>query len=69
MADKTEIVIFDNGPLKVAGDFTLKDSKGAAFDLTGRDAVALCRCGESANKPFCDGSHKAKGFESVIEAK
>lgn len=69
MADKTEIVIFDNGPLKVGGEFDLKDSKGGVFDLTGRDAVALCRCGHSGNKPFCDGSHKTHGFESVVEAR
>jgi CDGSH-type Zn-finger protein len=68
MADKTQIVFFDNGPAKVSGDFVLKDGKGAELDLSGRDSVALCRCGLSANKPFCDGSHKDK-FESVIEAK
>jgi CDGSH-type Zn-finger protein len=69
MSDKTEIQVFDNGPLKVRGDLVLKDAKGGQFDLTGRDSVALCRCGHSQNKPFCDGSHKAQGFESVVEAR
>jgi CDGSH-type Zn-finger protein len=69
MVDQTEAQVFDNGPIKVSGDFVLKDGKGQAFDLSGRDAVALCRCGHSGNKPFCDGSHKVQGFESVVEGK
>ncbi len=69
MADRTEAHIFDNGPIKVSGNFVLKDGKGQEFDLTGRDAVALCRCGHSQNKPFCDGQHKANDFESVTEAR
>ncbi len=68
MADKTEITVFDNGPLKVSGPFTLKDGQGRPFDLAGRESVALCRCGRSQNKPFCDGSHKGE-FQSVVEAR
>ena len=39
------------------------------FDLAGRTAIGLCRCGQSANKPFCDGSHAKCGFASMIEAR
>jgi CDGSH-type Zn-finger protein len=69
MSDQTEAVVFDHGPIKVRGNFVLKDGKGQEFDLSGRDAVALCRCGHSANKPFCDGSHKRAGFDSELNAK
>jgi len=54
-----------HGPLVVEGTFRLVDSRGAEFELpTNKPAVALCRCGQSANKPFCDGSHKTSGFTS-----
>ena len=69
MSDPTEAVIFDDGPIKVRGSFVLKDGKGQEFDLSGRDAVALCRCGHSGNKPFCDGSHKTADFQSEINAR
>lgn len=51
-----------NGPLLVSGPFTLVDHEGNSYDLAGKETVALCRCGESKNKPFCDGSHKACEF-------
>lgn len=64
MADVT-IRMRPNGPLVVEGPFQLVDSRGAAFPLaTEKPAFALCRCGHSGNKPFCDGSHKTSGFES-----
>jgi CDGSH-type Zn-finger protein len=68
MADSTEIMAFDNGPLRVSGTFVLKDGQGKEFDLSGRPAVSLCRCGHSAKKPFCDGSHKTAGFDSSVKA-
>jgi CDGSH-type Zn-finger protein len=61
MAD-TEITVSNNGPLRIKGSFTIKDSEGNTYDLAGRDALSLCRCGNSENKPFCDGSHKRVGF-------
>ncbi len=64
----TKVVAIDHGPLRVSGSFTLQDPQGQEFDLTGRPAVSLCRCGASANKPFCDGSHKSVGFESSVKA-
>ena len=69
MGESTDIVAIDNGPLRVSGSFALKDAEGQEFDLTGRPAISLCRCGASANKPFCDGSHKTAGFESSVKAK
>jgi CDGSH-type Zn-finger protein len=68
IVEKTEIVVFNDGPLKVRGDIVLKDAAGQTFDLTGRGTVALCRCGQSAKKPFCDGSHNACGFASTVTA-
>lgn len=52
------IVVRENGPLKVTGPITLLDAEGREFQLPPGSAVALCRCGNSANKPFCDASHK-----------
>ncbi|MDP1829332.1 MAG: CDGSH iron-sulfur domain-containing protein [Archangium sp.] len=49
------------GPLVVEGDFELRDADGAPLALPG-PKVALCRCGASARKPFCDGSHNRVGF-------
>lgn len=58
-----------NGPLVVEGPFTLADSDGNSFPLNPeKPAIALCRCGHSANRPFCDGTHKTKGFESDEKA-
>ena len=59
----TKITVNNNGPLRVEGDFQICDPLGNAFGLAGRTTVSLCRCGHSANKPFCDGSHKAAGFQ------
>jgi CDGSH-type Zn-finger protein len=56
------IEVRDNGPLKVTGPLELLDAQGRAFALPPGSAVALCRCGHSANKPFCDASHRRIGF-------
>jgi len=69
MADHTDIVVFPNGPLRISGNFVIKDGNGKDFDLSGRTAISLCRCGHSQNKPFCDGSHARNGFQSVVEAR
>ena len=65
----TKITARDNGPIFVEGDFAIVDGTGKPFGLGGRTAVSLCRCGHSENKPFCDGSHKRAGFQSVTEAR
>ena len=54
----TKITINPNGSVRVEGDFEIVDNTGTAYGLAGRTTVSLCRCGQSANKPFCDGSHK-----------
>ncbi|MGY1635955.1 CDGSH iron-sulfur domain-containing protein [Geodermatophilus sp. SYSU D00742] len=55
------ITPYRDGPLIVRGDFRLVDQDGVDID-PGRDTVALCRCGRSGIKPFCDGTHKRAGF-------
>ena len=68
MARETDITVRVNGPLRVSGDFVVRDGNGQEFDLSGRTTISLCRCGHSENKPFCDGSHKRIGFDSMVEA-
>lgn len=62
----TDVVIKtrEHGPLLVTGPITLIDHLGNPFDISGKPNVALCRCGGSNSKPFCDGSHKACGFQA-----
>ncbi len=57
------ITPYRDGPLIVRGDFRLLDQDGNEID-PGRDTIALCRCGKSGIKPFCDGSHKRAGFSA-----
>jgi CDGSH-type Zn-finger protein len=55
------ITVRTNGPLRIDdpnGVVEMVDAEGNKFDLTGKTAFSLCRCGASANKPFCDGTHK-----------
>ena len=65
----TRIIVRPNGSYRVEGDFELVDGQGKPFGLAGRTSIALCRCGHSKTKPFCDGTHKTTGFESVVEAR
>ena len=62
-APAATITPYRDGPLIVRGDFRLVDQDGAEID-PGRRTVALCRCGKSGIKPFCDGSHKRAGFSA-----
>jgi CDGSH-type Zn-finger protein len=64
----TKITINNNGSMRVEGDFELCDQEGIVVPMPGIARVSLCRCGHSANKPFCDGSHKAAGFSSLLSA-
>ena len=59
---KSKLTVTKNGFIKIDGDFEIVDQEGNVYDLQGRTALGLCRCGLSANKPFCDGSHR-NGFE------
>lgn len=54
------IAVTDDGPLWVTGSIPIADTDGRSIET--RNRVTLCRCGASANKPLCDGSHKAVGF-------
>lgn len=63
-----EIKVRDDGPYKVTGPVRLIDPDGKAFELPGGETIALCRCGQSATKPFCDASHKDAKFASVVRA-
>ena len=54
----TKITVNSNGSLRVEGEFEIVDMEGKPYGLGGRTLVSLCRCGQSKNKPFCDGSHK-----------
>jgi CDGSH-type Zn-finger protein len=54
-----------NGPFVVEGPVTLVDQNGTPFSVHGdKPGLALCRCGHSARKPFCDGSHKHCNFSA-----
>lgn len=65
----TKIIVNNDGSIKIVGDFEILDPQGVAFGLGGRNAISLCRCGASANKPFCDGSHKRIGFQDKVVAR
>ncbi len=57
----TRITSYPDGPLVVRGDFVIEDLDGGPVETVGGGrTVALCRCGRSATKPLCDGSHKIK---------
>jgi CDGSH iron-sulfur domain-containing protein 3 len=60
------IKVRDSGPYRLSGTFVLTDADGNAYPVEG--VVALCRCGESETKPFCDGTHKTNGFVAVERA-
>ena len=70
MADPIVIRLREHGPLVVQGPLKIIDHLGTEFVLpVGKDVVALCRCGQSKNRPFCDGSHKTCGFQASDVAK
>jgi release factor glutamine methyltransferase len=58
------IVAYRDGPYVVSGSFAMRDQEGNAIDVQ-RRTVALCRCGRSKLRPFCDGTHKAVGFRAI----
>jgi CDGSH-type Zn-finger protein len=64
MPEETTISERPNGPLFVHGRVRIRRQDGSVRDDT---RVALCRCGQSANKPFCDGTHRRIGFRTVPE--
>ena len=60
-----KITIRDNGPYLIEGDFQLVDATGNEIPARKK---ALCRCGGSTTKPFCDGTHSKIGFQGAMEA-
>ncbi len=59
----------EHGPLVIQGAIKLVDHLGQEFPLpTDKPLIALCRCGGSARKPFCDGSHRQNGFSACERA-
>ena len=66
-----KITVRANGPYRVEapeGGVELVDANGNPYDLTGKPAFSLCRCGGSTTKPFCDGTHSKIGFQGATEA-
>ncbi len=54
-----------NGPFLIEGPVTILDAQGNAFTPNpNKPKIALCRCGQSKNRPFCDGTHNGCGFIS-----
>jgi CDGSH-type Zn-finger protein len=66
MADGPTIQVRNNGPYLVRG-VRVVDQDGN--EIPAPESFALCRCGQSSNKPFCDGTHKACGFMHTVEVK
>jgi CDGSH-type Zn-finger protein len=68
LSERAKITPYRNGPYLVRGPFVLADQDGNEIEV-GRQVVALCRCGHSRIRPFCDGTHKTVGFqaESTVE--
>ena len=62
-ADGTTIEVVKNGPYRVSGACRVRDSRGE--DVPARERFALCRCGNSSSKPFCDGTHARIGFDGT----
>jgi CDGSH-type Zn-finger protein len=59
----TTITPYRNGPYLIRGPFAIVDQEGKEIAVE-RRVVALCRCGRSQIRPFCDGTHKAIGFQA-----
>jgi CDGSH-type Zn-finger protein len=70
MSEPITIRCRENGPLVVLGPVRVVDHLGNEFAVPpGKEFVALCRCGRSHTKPFCDGSHRGCGFQAAETAK
>lgn len=65
---QTRIQITKDGPLLVHGDVLVEDETGRPVAGPKAGVIALCRCGGSVTKPFCDGTHSKIGFRGAAEA-
>jgi CDGSH-type Zn-finger protein len=61
------ITTLENGPYLVKGPVIVRDADRTEFRIE-RETIALCRCGGSTNKPFCDGTHSKIGFAAAERA-
>jgi CDGSH-type Zn-finger protein len=67
MADVT-VTIRPNGPYLVTGPINLIDDKGNPMTIPeGKTTIALCRCGLSSTKPYCDGTHGKEAFDGTLQ--
>jgi CDGSH iron-sulfur domain-containing protein 3 len=65
--ERAKISTYNDGPYLVTGPVVLTDAEGNEFPAE-KETVALCRCGASTRKPFCDGTHSKIGFRSAERA-
>lgn len=68
MQEGVVITAYENGPYVVTGPVRVLDADGTPYEAEGRVSIALCRCGGSASKPFCDGTHSRIGFQAAERA-
>ena len=61
-----KITIRDNGPYVIEMPAEIVDTEGKSWSDDGKRKIFLCRCGQSENKPYCDGTHRSINFESNI---
>ena len=62
-------IVRNNGSYRLEGEgITVCDQEAHVYGLAGRTVVSLCRYGQSASKPFCDGTHSTAGFQSEYQA-
>jgi CDGSH-type Zn-finger protein len=64
-----KIEVRENGPNRVSGPIDIVDADGGNYSIPEGRWVSLCRCGHSAEKPFCDGGHRDAGFQADSKAR
>ncbi|MDQ3645230.1 MAG: CDGSH iron-sulfur domain-containing protein [Actinomycetota bacterium] len=66
---EVQVKVRENGPYLVTGPVTVVDADGNSYERGEEgESIALCRCGGSTTKPFCDGTHSRTGFEAAERA-
>jgi CDGSH iron-sulfur domain-containing protein 3 len=67
VTENVTIEVRENGPYKITGPVTMVDHTGKPIAIEeGRTSIFLCRCGQSSDKPFCDGTHKRAGWCATL---
>lgn len=64
--ERVRVQITRNGPIVITGPVELVDAQGTPIPVKKEQVIALCRCGQSATKPLCDGSHSRCGFDGTL---